>query len=72
MIVCNIWTQQGYDRIQTSTEEEAKWVQRVNRVVDGTLYTSCNPWYLGANIPGKPRVFMPLVGFPCMPKNVSK
>ena len=29
-----------------------------------TLYPHCNSWYLGANIPGKTRVFMPLVGFP--------
>ena len=36
----------------------------VNRVADETLYTNCDSWYLGANIPGKPRVFMPLVGFP--------
>jgi len=56
--------QQGYDRIQASAEAEAEWVQHVNRVADQTLYTSCNSWYLGANIPGKPRVFMPLVGFP--------
>ena len=28
------------------------------------LYPSCNSWYLGANIPGKPRVFMPYLGFP--------
>ena len=57
-------SQQGYDRIQASAEAEAEWVQHVNRVADETLYTSCNSWYLGANIPGKPRVFMPLVGFP--------
>ena len=57
-------SQQGYDRIQASAEAEAKWVQHVNRVADDTLYTNCNSWYLGANIPGKPRVFMPLVGFP--------
>jgi len=55
-------SQQGYDRIQASAE--AEWVQHVNRVADETLYTNCNSWYLGANIPGKPRVFMPLVGFP--------
>ena len=56
--------QQGYHRIQASAEAEAKWVQHVNQVADQTLYTSCNSWYLGANIPGKSRVFMPLVGFP--------
>jgi hypothetical protein len=28
------------------------------------LHPRCNSWYLGANVPGKPRVFMPLPGFP--------
>ena len=36
----------------------------VNIVADLTLFPTCNSWYLGANIPGKPRVFMPLPGFP--------
>ena len=36
----------------------------VNAVADFTLFPSCNSWYLGANVPGKPRVFMPLLGFP--------
>ena len=29
-----------------------------------TILGGCNSWYLGANIPGKPRVFMPYLGFP--------
>ena len=33
-------------------------------VVSSTLLLSCNSWYLGANVPGKPRVFMPYLGFP--------
>jgi len=36
----------------------------VNAVAGLTLFTSCSSWYLGANVPGKPRVFMPLPGFP--------
>ena len=43
---------------------EDAWVAHVNEVADATLYPSCNSWYLGANIPGKPRVFMPYLGFP--------
>ena len=31
-------------------------------MADGTLYPLANSWYMGANIPGKPRVFMPYVG----------
>ena len=40
------------------------WVEYVNLVASVTLYPSCNSWYLGANVPGKPRVFMPLPGLP--------
>ena len=41
---------------------EDEWVAHVNRVADSTLYPQCNSWYLGANIPGKPRIFMPYAG----------
>jgi cyclohexanone monooxygenase len=37
-------------------------VQRVNQIAEQTVYPHCNSWYLGANIPGKPRIFMPLAG----------
>jgi cyclohexanone monooxygenase len=50
------------DRIEPTVEAEATWVQHVNAVADSTLYPLANSWYLGANIPGKPRVFMPYVG----------
>ena len=33
-------------------------------VASHTIYPGCNSWYLGANVPGKTRVFMPLLGFP--------
>ena len=36
----------------------------MNEIADRTLFPSCNSWYLGANVPGKPRVFMPYPGFP--------
>ena len=36
--------------------------QHVNEVADETLYPRANSWYMGANIPGKPRVFMPYIG----------
>ena len=41
-----------------------EWVEYVNSVADRTLFPTCNSWYLGANVPGKPRVFMPLPGLP--------
>ena len=49
-------------RIEPEPEAEAAWVAHVNEVADATLYPRANSWYVGANIPGKPRVFMPYVG----------
>ena len=52
----------GFDRIEASPQAELEWVEHVNKVADSTLYPLANSWYMGANIPGKPRVFMPYVG----------
>ena len=54
--------QQKLDRIEPTPQAEMDWVQHVNQVADSTLYPLANSWYMGANIPGKPRVFMPYVG----------
>jgi len=54
----------GYRSIEATPEAADEWVAYVNQVAGGTLYPTCNSWYLGANVPGKPRVFMPLPGFP--------
>jgi len=50
--------------IEPTVEAEDQWVEHVNEVADSTLFPTCNSWYLGANVPGKPRVFMPYFGFP--------
>jgi cation diffusion facilitator CzcD-associated flavoprotein CzcO len=50
------------DTLEATHEAEDAWVAHVNEVADRTLYPLANSWYLGANIPGKPRVFMPYVG----------
>lgn len=54
----------GHRRIEPTAQAEADWVAHVTKVAEGTVMLSCNSWYLGANIPGKSRMFMPLVGFP--------
>lgn len=41
---------------------EDQWVDHGNQVAAMTLYVQSNSWYLGANIPGKTRVFMPYIG----------
>jgi cyclohexanone monooxygenase len=52
----------GYARIVAEDGAEDGWVRHNNEVADRTLYPLANSWYVGANIPGKPRVFMPYVG----------
>ncbi|WP_119421706.1 flavin-containing monooxygenase [Desertibaculum subflavum] len=45
----------------TRAAQEA-WTRHVGDIAQMTLYPKANSWYMGANIPGKPRVFMPYVG----------
>jgi len=55
-------TQHQSDVIEPTLQAEDAWVQHVNDVAYTTLYPSAASWYMGANIPGKPRVFMPYIG----------
>jgi cation diffusion facilitator CzcD-associated flavoprotein CzcO len=48
--------------IEATVEAENAWVAHVNELANYTLLPLANSWYMGANIPGKPRVFMPYVG----------
>lgn len=50
--------------IEARPEAEDAWVAHVNEMAGLTLLPTCNSWYLGANIPGKPRAFLPYLGFP--------
>jgi cyclohexanone monooxygenase len=54
--------QAGLNRIEPERAAEDAWVDHTNEVADRTLYPLANSWYVGANIPGKPRIFMPYVG----------
>lgn len=51
----------GKAKFQAQPDAQENWVRHVNEVADSTLYPKANSWYTGANIPGKPRVFMPYV-----------
>jgi cyclohexanone monooxygenase len=48
--------------IDPDATAEDEWVEHVNAEAALTLFPQANSWYLGANIPGKPRVFMPYIG----------
>jgi len=53
---------EGLDVMDAQPEAEAEWVDHVNEVAAQTMFMLADNWYLGANIPGKPRVFMPYPG----------
>jgi len=52
----------GLAAIEPTREAQDAWVDHVNELAAQTLFPRGNSWYLGANVPGKPRVFMPYVG----------
>jgi cyclohexanone monooxygenase len=54
--------ERGLDTIEASVEAQDAWVRHVNELAEATLYPQAASWYVGTNIPGKPRVFMPYVG----------
>jgi cyclohexanone monooxygenase len=54
--------ERGVKTIEATTEAQDAWVDHVNVVASFTLFPQANSWYIGANIPGKPRVFMPYIG----------
>jgi hypothetical protein len=54
--------EQGLRAIEPTQEAQDAWVDHVNLIASYTLYPKANSWYMGANVPGKPRVFMPYAG----------
>ena len=54
----------GSGAVEATVEAQDAWVELVNKVASTTMYTApnCNSWYLGDNIPGKVRVFLPWAG----------
>ena len=54
----------GVTRMEATAEAQDEWLDHVDEVSQGTPYTapSCNSWYVGANIAGKPRVILPYTG----------
>jgi cyclohexanone monooxygenase len=52
----------GADTIEATLTAEDEWVDHVNEVAAVSLRSTCSSWYVGANVPGRPRVFMPYIG----------
>jgi cyclohexanone monooxygenase len=49
-------------KIQAQAPAQEAWVQKVNDLAKNTLFPASDSWYMGANVPGKPRVFLPFIG----------
>ena len=52
----------GIETMEAEAQAEVEWVAHVNDIASQTMFMLADSWYLGANIPGKPRVFMPYPG----------
>ncbi|UNB55118.1 NAD(P)/FAD-dependent oxidoreductase [Mycolicibacterium sp. YH-1] len=52
----------GYGAIEATVDAVDAWIAECNQRADATLFPKANSWYLGANVPGKPRVFMLFIG----------
>jgi len=52
----------GVTTVEPTPDAEASWGAHVKELADATLFPQTDSWYMGANIPGKPRVFLPYIG----------
>ena len=52
----------GFVRIDADEAAQIAWAHEVANMADKTLYTKADSWYMGANVPGKPRVFLMYIG----------
>jgi len=60
---CLVFSRQHkYSTVEATPDAENGWVSHVNAVANSTLFPLANSWYVGANVPGKPRIFMPYIG----------
>ncbi|OBJ91361.1 cyclohexanone monooxygenase [Mycolicibacterium conceptionense] len=54
--------QNGYAAIEPTADAVDSWMAECARRAEATLFTKANSWYMGANVPGKPRMFMLFIG----------
>ena len=52
----------GYAAIEATGDAVDGWVAECAQRAEATLFTKANSWYMGANVPGKPRGFMLFIG----------
>jgi cyclohexanone monooxygenase len=54
----------GHDTIEADAEAQKQWTNQIRVMADATIYVLENSWYMGSNVPGKPRVFVCHMDFP--------
>jgi cyclohexanone monooxygenase len=60
---CLAWARgRGAEVIEATEQAAADWTDHVQQVASQTLHPKAASWYMGANIPGKPRIFLPYIG----------
>jgi cation diffusion facilitator CzcD-associated flavoprotein CzcO len=60
---CLAWARGlGAEVIEATEQAAAGWTDHVQQVAGHTLHPRAASWYMGANIPGKPRIFLPYIG----------
>jgi cation diffusion facilitator CzcD-associated flavoprotein CzcO/acetyl esterase/lipase len=52
----------GWDTIEPTDTAEDGWVRHGSDFANISLMKDTNSWYMGANVPGKPRVMLPYLG----------
>ncbi|HET7018138.1 MAG TPA: NAD(P)/FAD-dependent oxidoreductase [Streptosporangiaceae bacterium] len=52
----------GFAAMEAELDAAAEWTKHVQEIAGATLFPTADSWYMGANIPGKPRVFLPYLG----------
>jgi cyclohexanone monooxygenase len=54
--------QHGLDTIEATRPAQEQWDVHVAETANATLFPQADSWYMGANMPGKPRIFTPYIG----------
>ncbi|MGQ0845713.1 MAG: flavin-containing monooxygenase [Sporichthyaceae bacterium] len=54
--------ERGAEVLEATAEAEAAWTAQLNAIAEATLCTRADSWYMGANVPGKPRAFLAFLG----------
>ncbi len=52
----------GDAAVEPQEAAEASWVEHASALAAGTLYPTCNPWYLGTSLPDEPRIYLGPIG----------